>query len=64
MLVTIGTYRVKHYLLLPFPPVYFVRHENKCFFFGTLQSAFRTLQDVLLTCRVFSSSQKAIKKGS
>ena len=49
--------------LLSPPPVYFVRYENN-FFFETLNSAFRTLQDVLLTCRVFSSSQKAIKEDS
>ena len=48
----------------PPPPVYFVRYENNFFFFETLNSAFRTLQDVLLTCRVFSSSQKAIKEDS
>ena len=46
---------------VPLTPVYFVRYENKWFFFETLHSAVRTLQDVLLTCRVFSSSQKAIK---
>ena len=53
-------------LPLPFvpPPPGLLRQIPKqiVFFFLTLNSAFRTLQDMLLTCRVFSSSQKAIKR--
>ena len=56
-------------LPLPFvppPPPRFTSSGTKTIFlfFETLNSAFRTLQDVLLTCRVFSSSQKAIKEDS
>ena len=51
-------------LALPFVPLTpgLLRQIRKqMVFFETLHSAVRTLQDVLLTCRVFSSSQKAIK---
>ena len=57
-------------LPLPFvpppPSPRFTSSDTKTIFlfFETLNSAFRTLQDVLLTCRVFSSSQRAIKEDS
>ena len=48
----------------PYP--WFTSSDTKTnsLFFETLNLAFRTLQDMLLACRVFSSSQKAVNEDS